>query len=82
MDIVCHHTGTLNMFAAMEEWSGIDEYYQTERTVYRVGGVVAGYLKSVQNLRLMLMRNAGHMVPRSQPEYAYDMFNKFVQGEL
>ena len=36
MDIVCHHTGTLNMFGAMQDWSGIQEFNQTDSTVYYV----------------------------------------------
>ncbi len=43
---------------------------------------MAGYLKSVRNLRLFTMRNAGHMVPYSQPIYSYDMFNSFLEGTL
>ena len=83
MDIVCHHTGTLNMIAAMENWSGKDKYEQTDRDVfYGPDGEVAGYLKSVDNLRLFVMRNAGHMVPRSQPDDALFMFEEFVNGRL
>ena len=82
LDIICDHSGILNMFKAMTTWSGIDEYYRTERSVYRVGRETAGYLKSVQNLRMFVMRNAGHMVPRSQPEYAQAMFEDFISGNL
>ena len=45
-------------------------------------GEVAGYLKSVQNLRLFTMRNAGHMVPYSQPEFSLDMFQRFLDRTL
>ena len=82
MDIVCHHTGTLEMFNAMTDWSAIDEFHNTESTIYNVNGETAGYLTSVQNLRLLVLRNAGHMVPRSVPEVADDFFNKFIQGNL
>eukprot|EP00095_Tigriopus_kingsejongensis_P005173 maker-scaffold237_size242172-snap-gene-1.30 protein:Tk05173 transcript:maker-scaffold237_size242172-snap-gene-1.30-mRNA-1 annotation:"venom serine carboxypeptidase" len=81
-DIICHHTGTLNMFRAMETWSGIEEYHTTDAQTYKVNGKVVGYLTSVQNLRLFVMRNAGHMVPRSQPEFAFAMFNDFVSGTM
>lgn len=50
-DIICNHAGMLNMFSAMDSWSGLDEYYENRRTVYRVGGETVGYLKSAGNLR-------------------------------
>ena len=62
--------------------SAIQEYYSTPRRSFRVNGEVAGYIKSVQNLRMFVMRNAGHMVPRSQPEYGYEMFSQFLDGTL
>ncbi len=36
--------------------------------MYIVNGNTAGYVTASDNLRLFVMRNAGHMVPRSQPE--------------
>ena len=82
-DIICNHSGVLEMFAAMDTWSAIDEYYDTNRKVYRGrDGKVAGYVKRVQNLRMFVMRNAGHMVPLSQPMYAQDMFEDFLAGDL
>ncbi len=47
-----------------------------------VNGETAGYLKSVGNLRMYVMRNAGHMVPRSQPVNALAMFTDFINGNL
>lgn len=70
------------MFQAMETWSGLDEYHSANAKVYRVNGDVAGYLTSAQNLRLFVMRNAGHMVPRSQPENAFAMFNDFISNKM
>ena len=52
------------------------------RSVWRVGGETAGYLKSVDNMKMFVMRNAGHMVPRSQPKYALDMFTKFINNRM
>ena len=82
LDIVCHHTGTIEMLNAMENWSGKEEFLRTSAEIFEVNGDTAGYLTSVQNLRLLAVRNAGHMVPRSQPEVAYEMFSKFLQGNL
>lgn len=70
------------MIDAMENWTGKDNYYKTDRSIWTVDGETAGYLKSVDNMRLFVMRNAGHMVPRSQPKFALDMFNKFINGRM
>jgi len=70
------------MIDAMTNWSGKEQYYTTERSIWSVGGETAGYLKSVGNMKLFVMRNAGHMVPRSQPKYSLDMFTKFVTGRM
>ena len=67
------------MIDAMQNWTGKSEYYQTGRSVWQTNGRTAGYLKSVKNLRLFAMRNAGHMVPRSQPEFSLDMFTSFIK---
>jgi len=81
-DIICNHPGVLKMIDAMENWSGKEAYYRTERSVWSVQGETAGYLKKVDNMRLFVMRNAGHMVPRSQPKYSLDMFDKFISGKM
>lgn len=70
------------MFAQMTTWSGLDEYKVTEKQPVKKNGDTVGYLKSVQNLRLFTMRNAGHMVPRNQPEYSLDMLNDFLDGSM
>ncbi len=36
--------------------------------VYEVNGETAGYITSSDNLRVFVMRNAGHAAPRFQPE--------------
>ena len=81
-DIICNHFGVLQMFEAMTNWSGRNAFFTTQQHSYSVNGRTAGYLKSVKNLRMFVMRNAGHMVPRSQPEFSLDFFDKFINGRL
>ena len=81
-DIICNHVGVLKMFQAMQNWTGKDLFYRTEQYPYVSGGNTVGYLKSVKNLRLFVMRDAGHMVPRSNPPASLDMFNAFIAGRL
>jgi len=82
MDIICNHYGIKEMFKAMTTWSGRKEYLTAESKVHRVGIETAGYVKSVGNLRQFVMRNAGHMVPWSQPKYAQDVYERFLDGRL
>ncbi len=82
LDIICNHAGVLEMFAAMTSWSDRDQYYSAPTESFTSGGDTAGYLKSVGNLRLMSVRNAGHFVPRNQPQAAQDMFHRFIDGNL
>ena len=80
-DIICNHVGVLKMFQAMQNWTGKDLFYRTEQYPYVSGGNTVGYLKSVKNLRLFVMRNAGHMVPYDQPKWAFDLINRFTSGK-
>jgi len=81
-DLICNHVGVKKMIDAMENWSGKEKYYTTPQNVWNVGGETGGYLKSVDNMKLFVMRNAGHMVPRSQPKYSLDMFTKFINNQM
>lgn len=81
-DIICNHYGIKEMFKAMTSWSGQESYLTTESTVYRVANRTAGYLKQVGDFRQVVMRNSGHMVPWSEPKYAQDMFERFLDGSL
>ena len=61
---------------------GVQVKADTERDAfYGRDGKVAGYLKSVQNLRMFVMRNAGHMVPLYQPQRAFVMFSNFLKQQ-
>ena len=82
---ICNHPGILAMLDKMNSWSGASSYYEAENQPWSSkfsNGETVGYLKSVDNLRLFTMRNAGHMVPRSQPAFGQDMFENFIAGTL
>jgi carboxypeptidase C (cathepsin A) len=49
-------------------------YYNNEEVV--------GYLTKADNLNLLVVRNAGHMVPLSQPPYAQQMLEEFTAGSM
>ena len=39
-------------------------------------------MKSVQNLRLLLVRNAMHSIPFDQPRVTQAMFEEYISGAL
>lgn len=43
---------------------------------------VAGYVSKLENFWFVVIRNAGHIVSFDQPQTAFEMINKFVQGSL
>jgi len=81
-DIICNHSGILDMIADMQ-WKGKSDYDKAARKVYYYSNNdVVGYLKKAQALDLLLVRNAGHMVPLSQPAYAQQMIEDFTSGRM
>lgn len=80
-DIICNHSGVLDLVNDLD-WSGAGAYRNAVRSSYYYGSELVGYLKRADNLRILLVRNAGHMVPLSQPPYAQQMIEEFTAGSL
>ena len=54
-----------------------------DRQVYHYNeSEVVGYLTKADNLHLLLVRNAGHMVPLDQPHVAQQMIEEFTSGAM
>ena len=47
-----------------------------------VGGVAAGELRQAANFSFLRVYDAGHMVPRDQPERSLAMLNAFISDTL
>jgi len=80
-DIICNHSGVLDLVNDLK-WSAADKYDNARRTTYKYNNDLVGYLKKADNLHLLLVRNAGHMVPLSQPAWAQQMIEDFTSGAL
>jgi vitellogenic carboxypeptidase-like protein len=92
LDIKLHYRGTMNM-ARLLEWSGAEGFRNyAKRTIWRVheqkngcdGGnktTVAGYATTSGPLTVLLVRDAGHMVPADQPVWALDLIDRFTGGK-
>ncbi|CAG7816367.1 unnamed protein product [Allacma fusca] len=75
---------TVNNFINSLKWKLSDEYSKAVRETWRVGSnnSVAGYKKTVANLNFLVIRNSGHLVAQDQPEWTFEMLNKFTRNEL
>ncbi|CAH1107289.1 unnamed protein product [Psylliodes chrysocephalus] len=81
LDIMVAYPMTVDYLQNLDFVSA-EEYKNAERRKWRYGSDVAGYIKSAGNLTEVLVRNAGHMVPADQPEWALDLINKFTKNNL
>lgn len=44
-------------------------------------GQVGGYVEEYDGLTFSTVRNAGHMVPYTQPERAFHLFSHWIHGK-
>jgi len=92
LDIKYHHRGNMRMAQSLE-WSGAERFRNAAlRTFWRVRErknrcensnetVVAGYATTYGPLTVLLVRDAGHMVPADQPVWALDLIDRFTTGK-
>ncbi|CAG9773207.1 unnamed protein product [Ceutorhynchus assimilis] len=80
LDVVVPYSSTVNYLQNLN-FSSSAEYAKAERELWYVNSIIAGYVKNAGNLTEVLVRNAGHMVPKDQPEAAYDLVYKFIRGK-
>ncbi|XP_055533044.1 vitellogenic carboxypeptidase-like [Wyeomyia smithii] len=80
LDIICSYPMMVNYLKNLP-FNGADEYKSAKRYIFGVDGEIAGYFKLVNNLLEVLIRDAGHMVPRDQPKWAYVMINAFTTSK-
>jgi len=84
LDIIVPYLGTMRMAQAIQ-WHGAEQFKNATRTVWRVADDntinVAGYATSFGPLTVLLVRNAGHMVPIDQPIWFLDLIDRFVTAK-
>ncbi|KAK9877389.1 hypothetical protein WA026_017785 [Henosepilachna vigintioctopunctata] len=79
LDIIVAYPLTINYLSRLN-FSAANEYKVAKRNQWIVNNEIAGYVKEAGNLVEVLVRNAGHMVPTDQPEWALDLISKFVRN--
>ena len=60
------------------EWNGQDEWRTAERGLWMVNDEVAGFSKALDGLQFVVVYNAGHLLPNSNPKQALDLITRFV----
>ncbi|XP_031350161.1 venom serine carboxypeptidase-like isoform X1 [Photinus pyralis] len=81
VDIIVPYPSVTNFLEKLN-FSSVDEYKNNDRHFWYVNGDLAGYVKQAGNLTEVLVRKAGHMIPRDQPEWALDLMTKFVYNQF
>ncbi|XP_043467317.1 venom serine carboxypeptidase [Leptopilina heterotoma] len=80
LDIIVAYPLTENYLQKLQ-WTGAAKYTSAKRRIWKVQNEVAGYVKVVDNLTEVLVRNAGHMVPMDQPKWTFDLITRFTHGK-
>ncbi|XP_018568417.1 venom serine carboxypeptidase-like [Anoplophora glabripennis] len=80
LDIIVAYPLTINYLQNLK-FSGSDEYKTAPRYQWHVGTDLAGYVKQAGNLTEVLVRDAGHMVPADQPQWAVDLITRFTRNK-
>ncbi|KAJ4443403.1 hypothetical protein ANN_05071 [Periplaneta americana] len=81
LDIIVAYVLSVNMYNKLE-FSKATEYREAKRLLWNVNGRLAGFMKTGGNFTEVLVRNAGHMVPQDQPEWAFDLINRFTRNKM
>ena len=80
LDVIIAFPQTENFLNSLE-WSGKYIYATAPRKIWKVEGQVAGYVRQAKNLKQVMVRNAGHILPYDQPKWAFDMIQRFIQDK-
>lgn len=81
LDVIIGYPLTVSFLQNLH-FSGHETYKTAKRHNWYVNNTLAGYIKKAGNLTEVLVRNAGHLVPEDQPEWAFDLISKFVDNQL
>ncbi|KAK4684296.1 hypothetical protein P7C73_g5896, partial [Tremellales sp. Uapishka_1] len=78
-DFICNHIAN-EMWMEKLAWTGKQGFNDAQWGNWKVNGKVAGSFKSYENLTLLKVLGAGHMVPYDKPVEALDMLNSWLDA--
>lgn len=76
-DYICNFIGNL-LWVKSLKWNGREAFHAAPEVEFRVGERWGGSVRTSGPLSFVRIYNAGHMVPRDQPEVALYMLNHFI----
>jgi vitellogenic carboxypeptidase-like protein len=62
-------------------WEGAEEFKKAPRKIWRVEDDVAGYVKSSGPLTYAVVRNTGRNIMMDNPQWGYDLVQRFTSGK-
>lgn len=62
-------------------WNGHDAFNNATLVPWNVNGVLSGWIKSVEGLTFLKVKDAGHLVPMNTPISSLFMFQTFIQNK-
>eukprot|EP00249_Psilotum_nudum_P022285 c28455_g1_i2 orf=480-1808(-) len=63
------------------EWSEINSFFASEKKVWVVDSILAGYVRSYKSLTHVVISNAGHFVPADQNYHSQLMIENWIAGK-
>lgn len=80
VDFICNWIGNKQWTLGLP-WTGKSAFNAAEDKDWSVAGKTAGKVRTAQGFTFLQIHDAGHMVPRDQPEAALSMVDIFVHGK-
>jgi len=81
VDYICNWLGNMKWTLAMD-WAHKVDFNSAPNSNYTIDGKTMGRLRTSHGFSFLQVFNAGHMVPRDQPEFALQMVNDFITGKI
>jgi len=81
-DFLCNWVGG-HQWVSDLKWTGQDEFNNAPTKTWLDGSTTAGWIQGTRDLSLQFLKfaNAGHLVPRNQPQFSLDMLNNFLHNK-
>ncbi|KAL4467104.1 hypothetical protein ABPG72_019314 [Tetrahymena utriculariae] len=80
LDYMCNYIGTENWVNNLS-WKHQSVFSAAQYESVKLNGKEVGKIKGVSKFQFYVVYNAGHMVPKDQPEVALQLINNFISQE-